>query len=947
MARKAILETGYTFTPGAAGVGSVIIPRAIQRERLILITNVTTNTVIYNFSDQNLKATSYTVNGISDTTTVVLNYNTSGGMLSTDRLQIIVDEYEERIVPSETLMDPVGKMRVSTPQALIDTDFEYGTQPTKWETATLLNNRPTAFYDVTAPITITAIAGAGTRTVTVTSTANPGVGVPIFVQDATDPIANGWQLTETSTVSNFTYVARANVTNASILDASKTFVFGGSFFTGAAIPLSGLLSAAFTTGSTTLTCTTIGPHGLSVGDGIFIRNTTAATSNPPNGAFFVATTPTSNTFTFIVDIAPVGAITATGGVDNLFARPYTSSIHRPFDGGVGFSAGTPYHGNQLIRQTRRYFRYQSGKGIQFSTGTNLKPALSTDRLTASGTTVTVTCKFPHNLGPGAVITVSGANETAYNGNFTVATVPSDLTLTYTAGSAPTSPATGFPITISPFSWHGSRIRIGMFDEQNGFFYELDGQNFYAVRRSSTDQLSGTLSVTNVFGSAATVTGTNTTFSSQLKPGDYVVIRGMSYLVLSIASDTSMFISPEYRGPAISGVIASKRTDTRVAQSQFNIDKVDGTGPSGYNLDLQKMQMLYMDYSWYGAGAIRYGFKNQRGEIIYAHRTPNANYRTEAYMRSGNLPARYECTTIAPITHLTAAWSIGTGTGSITVNDTSQFPPSGTLVIRAAGGTLTAIEYVTYSSKTATSFTLSARGVTNLTGPGGLTGGGGGAATTFTFSTTAPVSVELYSPQASATISHWGSSVIMDGRYDDDKSFLFTSGMPTAVSVGAGATNALLSLRLAPSVDSGLTGTLGQRDLINRMQLTLRSMGIISTGNCLISIVLNGRVGAAGTFAAAGGSSLSQICLHTAGTTITGGETIFSYFVGPGVFSQDLTLVRDLGNSILGGGTTSLAPTTVSNVYPDGPDIVTIVSRNLNTVGITTINARLSWTEAQA
>jgi hypothetical protein len=284
---------------------------------------------------------------------------------------------------------------------------------------------------------------------------------------------------------------------------------------------------------------------------------------------------------------------------------------------------------------------------------------------------------------------------------------------------------------------------------------------------------------------------------------------------------------------------------------------------------------------------------------------------------------------------------------MSVNDTSQFPSSGTLVVRTAGGTNAAIEYINYTGKTATTFTTLTRNVVNLTGPGGLTGGGGTAsATTFTFSATAPIGVELYSPQAAANVSHWGSSVIMDGRYDDDKSFLFTSGMPTALSIAAGATNALLSLRLAPSVDSGLTGILGQRDLINRMQLTLRSMGIISTGNCLISITLNGRV-SGGTFTAAGGSSLSQICLHTTGTTITGGETIFSYFVGPGVFSQELDLVRDLGNSILGGGNTLNAPTTVNNVYPDGPDIVTIVARNLS-VGISTsVNARLSWTEAQA
>jgi hypothetical protein len=31
-----------------------------------------------------------------------------------------------------TSMDPVSKYRVSTPQSLIDTDFEYGLQAVKW-----------------------------------------------------------------------------------------------------------------------------------------------------------------------------------------------------------------------------------------------------------------------------------------------------------------------------------------------------------------------------------------------------------------------------------------------------------------------------------------------------------------------------------------------------------------------------------------------------------------------------------------------------------------------------------------------------------------------------------------------------------------------------------------------------------------------------------------------
>jgi hypothetical protein len=283
---------------------------------------------------------------------------------------------------------------------------------------------------------------------------------------------------------------------------------------------------------------------------------------------------------------------------------------------------------------------------------------------------------------------------------------------------------------------------------------------------------------------------------------------------------------------------------------------------------------------------------------------------------------------------------------MSVNDTSLFPSSGTLVVRAAGGTGAAVEYINYTGKTATTFTTLTRNVTNLTGPGGLTGGGGTAsATTFTFSATAPVSVELHAPQTSATIAHWGSSVIMDGGFDDDKSFIFTSGMNTALSIAAGATNALISLRLSPSVDSGLTGVLGARDLINRMQLTLREIGAVASANFRIALILNGRV-SAGTFASAGGSSLSQICVHTGTTTVTGGEQIYSFFVPNGVNSKELNLVRDLGNSILGGGTVLTVPTTVNNVYPDGPDMVTIVATNLAGTS-QTINARLSWTEAQA
>jgi hypothetical protein len=217
------------------------------------------------------------------------------------------------ITPGETLTDPVGKLRVSNPQALIDTDFEYSTQSTKWETLNLLNNRPSAFYDVTTPLPVTAVS-ASTTTVTVTSATTPAVGTPIFVQSTTSPAANGWFLVASISAGvSFTYRTNTSAGSGSIFDNTKTYIFSASFYSGSAIPVSASAGAAFTASTTTVTCTTTNAHGLSVGDAIYVIGTTAATSDPPNGSWIVQTTPTVNTFTFTVLTAPSGTITATAG----------------------------------------------------------------------------------------------------------------------------------------------------------------------------------------------------------------------------------------------------------------------------------------------------------------------------------------------------------------------------------------------------------------------------------------------------------------------------------------------------------------------------------------------------------------------------------------------------------------------------------------------------------
>ena len=1002
MARKAILETGYTFAPST---NTVIIPRAIPRERLILITNVTTNTVIYNFSDSNLKAIAYTVStsGGTNTTTVILNYNTAG-MSSTDKLQIIVDEYDEKFTPSEAYIDPVNKFRVSQPQALIDTDFEYGSQVTKWENLAMINNRPFAYPSSVGVGSINYITlPNASRTVTVgLQGAAPGIGTAIVVQDAYLNIANGNFIVETvSGVGNtiFTYTARATNTTTvtNIFDSNKTGIFSGTTYTSAQI--GGTPTFSWTSG-TAIPVTTTVPHGLAIGNEVSVVGTSQANAN---GSFVVATITSSTAFTYYSTTAP--AANPTGG--RIFVRPQGQFLHRPFDGGIIFTSNSNGNFEQAIRQTRRYFRYQSGKGIQVSSGTILKPSLQIDSLTSSGTTVTVQTKEQHNIQaatPGTQVTISGANETAYNGTFTITSVTGYNTFQYTALSTPSaSPASG-TYNCSVSSWYGCSNRLGSFDAQNGIFFEFDGQTLSAVRRSSTYQLAGRVTVTN---GSNTITQTNATFptvfSKQLDIGNFIVLRGQSYRVVDIASDTSMTISPSYRGATADYVIISKTIDTKYPQSTWNIDKCNGTGPSGYNIDLTKMQMFYIDYSWYGAGFIRWGFRGPDGNVIYCHKVPNNNVNTEAYMRSGNLPARYESESLPPTTKITA--SVGASDTTIGIASTAGFPSAGTIVVRNAN----TYEYMNYTGVTATTFTGVTRArsgstslaltvasgsnvatatTTNLQVGQRVIGGfpegtyissigtgtitlsqaatsanptviippmGASSGQTFTFSATDPVAVELAFPTYGPSISHWGTSVIMDGRYDDDKSLVFTYGQATATAVAANTTRALFSIRVAPSIDNGVAAPFGQRELINRMQLTLRALDVSAipasgNANLLVQAFLNATPSSATTWTNAVGnvanranSSLAQIADYAAGsTTVSGGEVTAGFFVGSGANSIDLSQVRDLGNSILGGGGT----TANTQIYPDGPDTLTIVVTNLAAQSCN-VFGRLSWTEAQA
>jgi len=968
MAKRIVVEF-YEFDPATR---TITIPnKIIPQQNLLLVTNATSNTVIFNFSDPDLGTTNYVCPYSSYGTRFTLGYNTTA-MSSSDPILIMEDIPNTNIDFGETVQDAVNKLRTSQPESLIDTDFEYGLQPIKWESVPLVNNIPSYYFksggnslNVTS-VTTNGASPYSTITVNSAEDTNLSAGEVVNVIYSSDFNADGvFIVSAAAGPRQFTYTANAVVASAPY-NSSIIIQAGGVFDNDnilQCIAVSSLTSDDIT--GSTITVSTTGNHGLLPNSPIMVRSMTTTNIN---GNWTVYDVPTPQSFRYQTASIKTGTSTPViGATGNIIPRPEANFNHRPSDGGVLISTGRPQEGVQAIRQTRKYFRYQSGKGIQFSTGTKVTPTWDLDTITAVGTSVTVTTDQRLSITSGATIRIEGieckatATNNPYNGTFTVTDVIySSNTVRFNVAETPTDLSPGGQPQMTCTNWKGSVCRIGLFDSQNGFFFEYDGEYFYVVVRRSTKEIMGRVTV--VRGSS-TVTGTNTQFSKQLVAGDYIVIRGQTYLVLSIASDTSLQIAPTYKGISISNVRANLTEDTRTTASHWNLDKCDGTGPSGFNIDTRKMQMFYIDYSWYGAGRVKFGFRVTDGSIQYVHNVVNNNVNNQAYMRSGNLPARYEVNNIGPVTALysgstsTAGVALVSSATTLVVKDTysTYWPSSGTVIVQQDNKS----EVMTYTNKTYNS-TLSAW---NLTGVSRRQPGGSTSNVTFTPSAwqggtgSSQATINFVDCTCAPIVSHWGSSVIMDGGYKEDRSIVFSVSTARfsggSKNINAGTSTNLLSIRLAPSVDNSIIGALGQRDILNKMQLKPLSLGVISRGPVLITGILNpktitasnmpGQWAVTSISTLTGSGSLAQYCDFTSTTqTCIGGEQIFSFFADSGADTYALNEVRELGSSILGGDGSNATPG-----FPVGPDVLVIVANNISSSATRVEGARLSWTEAQA
>lgn len=970
MAKKLLRD--YIFTPGVAGVSTIEVPSRYTLDKILLITNVTDNIIIYNFADPAFAGTTSVFTDGDSTnwpkvsqafdgyTTITLQYNTSA-MSSTDQLQIYAEDtqdYGQKIRPWDFGTDAIERMRVSNPQSMIDADFEYGLQPTKWAGYGTVKGYPSTYELPGVDLTVTVITtdyqttSTSNSLITVTFGSAHGlvVGDVVNVSGLNSGTAGfsradgSFILYSVPTTTTLTYFARGIVgtTGGQSLFTQETIVKIGKLYNGASIPVQSATATA--ADPSVITLNFINPHGLIPGTNIHVEITSGTNATYGSGPFFIKSTPSLTSLTYT---ARTGAQVSSPSGVTLYALSNSTIVHRPSDGGVLLATKTPTYGATVVRQSKRYFRYQSGKGFLWSSGTLFAPNYDIQSVSAAATAVgsLITVKtddIDHGLQPGAEISLAGLETSGFNNEYVVNTIVDDYTFTVlaieTLGDTTAILSTNAVVYVN--NWIGSAVRAGMFDDQNGLFFEWDGQQMFCISRSSTKNITGTITASN---DDQAITGNNTRFTEQCQAGSKIVIRGMTHFVTQVVSNVEMYITPDYRGIDASGIRAQIITERRIPQMKWNLDRLDGTGPSGFTFSPNKMQMIGIEYSWYGAGFVHFMIRGADGKWVYVHRIRNNNVNNEAYMRSGNLPVRYSIDNDAPVTYLTN--TVDSAATTIPVADLQEFSDTGTLYVDN--------EIITYTGRSVTdgpgNFTGITRSATLTQYQQGTTNNLTAGPVAIHSSKTGVIEI---SNTCSPTLTHWGSALMIDGGFSLDRGYLFNYQREHQ-SINTTKQTVFL-IRLAPSVDNGNVGRLGAKQLLNRSQLLLQAITIAgangtTSGAIIIEGILNPKNFTDATWSSLTGEanggqpSFAQVATSitwSSGTFALPGEQVFGAVfpcADAGSVSEtlDLSQLKEMTGAPLGG----------DYKFPDGPDILAINIRT--TTGTARGSTMLRWAEAQA
>jgi hypothetical protein len=232
------------------------------------------------------------------------------------------------------------------------------------------------------------------------------------------------------------------------------------------------------------------------------------------------------------------------------------------------------------------------------------------------------------------------------GNISVSPTPFSTTLEQMTQTPFVGPF-GRQTVVEPFTLWDSKLLTA---ESNANFWteaELSGSG------TGTSYSSNTASVTMTVGAntaGVRARQTRTRFNYQSGKGHLVLTTfvfgaaqaGITKRVGYFDTNNGLFF--QLSGSTLSVVRRTSTSgspiDNVVNQADWNLDRLDGTGSSGYTFDPSKTQIGVIEMEWLGVGRVRMGFDID-GQIIYVHEFRNANNLTVVYMSTPNNPVRFE------------------------------------------------------------------------------------------------------------------------------------------------------------------------------------------------------------------------------------------------------------------------------------------------------------------
>lgn len=239
----------------------------------------------------------------------------------------------------------------------------------------------------------------------------------------------------------------------------------------------------------------------------------------------------------------------------------------------------------------------------------------------------------------------------------------------------TTASLGDGMQLDPFN----RLRVssptGLFDEKqiNGnsslvFTTELSGA---ASAPWSYDRASSSLTVTSASGDRA-IRQSRQYFSYIPGRGQVIITTAIfgigknncnQYIGYGDDNDGLFFaMQGEKFGIVTRTSTSGTAVDTFIPMTEFNIDPLDGFGPSEHKIDITKAQIFYIDFQWLGVGRVRFCVV-KNGIVIPVHQMLNTNNTSVVYMRTPSLPVRFEIINTGTTTGSTVLESICTSVSS--------------------------------------------------------------------------------------------------------------------------------------------------------------------------------------------------------------------------------------------------------------------------------------------